>query len=107
MSEIDQILSRRNLSLTRFARSIATSESTPGVSHPEGDKESIAFDSQLFERLSPQLQVQSKSEEHLWSYLCDLPVDHIGVPAYYSGLSRQHIIAVADAATVMSGTFFE
>ncbi len=55
---------------------------TGEVKGPQG------FDSPLFERLSPQLQVQSKSQEHLWSYLCDLPVDEIGVPAYYSRLGK-------------------
>ena len=49
------------------------------------------FDSSLFERLPPQLQAQSKNQEHLWSYLCKLPVDDIGIPAYYSRLSRQQM----------------
>ena len=74
-----------------FKGRMVASESTPAESHPKEDKESLAFDAQLFERLSPQLQAQSKNQEHLWSYLCDLPVDDIGVPAYYSTLSRQQM----------------
>ncbi len=52
-------------------------------------KRTLGFDSSLFESLSPQLQTQSKNQEHLWSYLCNLPVDSIGVPAYYSRLGKQ------------------
>jgi len=62
--------------------SIPEASRTGEVMAPQG------FDSPLFERLSPRLQEQSKSQGHLWSYLCDLPVDHIGVPAYYPRLGR-------------------
>ncbi|MCH8282650.1 MAG: type II/IV secretion system ATPase subunit [Chloroflexi bacterium] len=55
----------------------------------EEEKEPEGFDSPLFQQLSPQLQQHSKAQEHLWSYLCDLPIDKIGVPAYYSRLSKQ------------------
>jgi len=67
---------------TVIGGSIPKGGRTGEVKGPQG------FDSPLFQRLSPQLQAQSKSQKHLWSYLCDLPVDDIGVPAYYSRLGR-------------------
>ena len=67
----------------------ALAGSIPKGSRTGEEKEPQGFDSPLFERLPPQLQEHSKTQDHLWSYLCDLPVDKIGVPAYYSRLGKQ------------------
>jgi len=61
----------------------------PGASRGLKKGEQPEFNSELFERLSPQLQTQTKAQDHLWSYLQDLPVDEIGVPAYYTRLGKQ------------------
>ena len=44
----------------------------------------------MFHQLSPQLQEQSKAQEHLWEYLQNplLPIQEIGVPEYHPRLSR-------------------
>ena len=48
----------------------------------------VGSDSLLFQRLSTELQEITKSHDHVWEYLCGLPVDQIGVPDYYSHLNK-------------------
>jgi len=66
---------------------------TPAVvigrkSASESDTE-VGLDSPLFHRLSSELQEQSNSHEHMWEYLCSLPVDQIGIPDYYPHLNNE------------------
>ena len=42
----------------------------------------------LFDQLSQEFQQQVKERSFLWHYLCDLPIEDIGVPQYYSDLSK-------------------
>ena len=83
-SKSNGLRSRFFSSQKKSADSVST-DGENGSSRP-----SFVDDPELFDRLSPQLQAQSKNQEHLWDYLSDLPVDDIGIPVYYSRLGRQH-----------------
>jgi len=48
----------------------------------------VGSDSPLFHRLSDELQDVSRAHDHVWEYLCSLPVDRIGVPDYYPHLDK-------------------
>lgn len=45
-------------------------------------------DTPLFDQLSQEFQQQVKERTFLWNYVCDLPIEDIGVPQYYSNLSK-------------------
>ena len=44
--------------------------------------------SPLFHRLSGELQELSQHHQHVWGYLCSLPVDQIGIPDYHPHLNK-------------------
>ena len=51
----------------------------------DGEKD---YDCPLFRQLAPQLQEQSKAQDHLWEYLNTIPVEEVGVPDYHPRLTR-------------------
>ena len=47
-----------------------------------------SFDIPLFHHLSAELQEIARSHDYMWTYLCGLRVDQIGIPDYYAHLSK-------------------
>ena len=47
-----------------------------------------SFDIPLFQYLSAEFQELVKSHDYMWTYLCGLRVDEIGIPEYYAALTK-------------------